>query len=292
MLLLATIKGWSINLLHQKLTAYHDPTYRQLLGVRLSQIPSRRTLNNHSHHPSVKAFLEKLLRRLLTRLLNSRNLSLIAIDMTDIPRSRKDHLARWGATSDDNIFYGYKLHLIVTRDGVIIAFFWTTAEKRESRIAQKLFNQVRRCISERKRRKMRVGIGDEGYDAKEVYELAFEKLGIQMIIPPNPRKGADLRLKLSPEQKEKLKERGSLRDKGILEYGTKKGRKWYHKRVVIEEVIDQLKHSLDFLKLPKHLKGVRRITEYIQRSIVAFNAILLCNKSHRSNPRNLAPYLA
>jgi len=292
MLLLGAIRGWSLNLLHQKLTAYHDPTYRQLLGIKLSQIPSRRTLNNHSHHPAVKSFLEKILRRLLVRLLTSRNLSLIALDMTDLPRSHKDHLAKWGATSEDEVFWGYKLHLIVTRDGVIIAFFLTTAEKREAKITKKLFNQVRRRISKRRRRRMRVGVGDEGYDTLEVYELAFAKLGIRMIIPPNPRRGADMRLELSQKQKGKLRERGSRRDKGILEYGTRRGKWLYSKRVVIEEVIEQLKHSLGFEKLPKHLKGVRRITEYIQRKIVAFNAILLCNKSHRSNLRNLAPYLS
>jgi len=212
--------------------------------------------------------------------------------MTDLPRSHKDHLAKWGATSEDEVFWGYKLHLIVTRDGVIIAFFLTTAEKREAKITKKLFNQVRRRISKRRRRRMRVGVGDEGYDTLEVYELAFAKLGIRMIIPPNPRRGADMRLELSQKQKGKLRERGSRRDKGILEYGTRRGKWLYSKRVVIEEVIEQLKHSLGFEKLPKHLKGVRRITEYIQRKIVAFNAILLCNKSHRSNLRNLAPYLS
>ena len=61
-------------------------------------------------------------------LLNCRNLGLLAIDMTDLPRDLKDRLANWGVCGK-GLFYGYKIHLIVTRDGVPLAVVVTKANQ-------------------------------------------------------------------------------------------------------------------------------------------------------------------
>ncbi|MFQ6044254.1 MAG: hypothetical protein ACE5PV_25655, partial [Candidatus Poribacteria bacterium] len=84
-LLLATLKGWSLRKVHRKLTSYLSPRYRKLLGMKLSEIPPYSTFAFRAHHQRVKEMQNRLYRRLLSPLLNSRCLSLLAIDMTDLP---------------------------------------------------------------------------------------------------------------------------------------------------------------------------------------------------------------
>jgi hypothetical protein len=83
---------------------------------------------------------------MLKPLLNCRNLGLLAIDMTDLPRDLKDKLANWGVCGKGP-FYGYKIHLIVTKDGVPLAFVVTKANKTEPMVRGQLLNQLRRRLT-------------------------------------------------------------------------------------------------------------------------------------------------
>lgn len=118
MLLLGTLKGWSLQKLQERLSAYHDPQWRRLCGLPLSEVPPYSTLAYRSHNAKVKRWQERLYQRMLRVLLNCRNLGLLAIDMTDLPRDLKDKLANWGVCGKGS-FYGYKVHLIVTRAGAL-----------------------------------------------------------------------------------------------------------------------------------------------------------------------------
>ena len=44
MLLLGTLKGWSLQKLQERLSAYHDPQWRRLCGLPLSEVPPYSTL--------------------------------------------------------------------------------------------------------------------------------------------------------------------------------------------------------------------------------------------------------
>ena len=68
-MLLATLKGWKIRQTHRDLTG-RDATWRHLLGIRLCEIPPRRTLSNRWNHPLVRRWQQRIIKRMFRQLLN------------------------------------------------------------------------------------------------------------------------------------------------------------------------------------------------------------------------------
>lgn len=160
--------------------------------------------------------------------------------MTDLPRQFKDHLANFGVCSKV-LFYGYKLHLITTIDGIPISFFVTKANARESSITDKLFARCKRSLTKKQ-------LDYSAYDSNKVYQEADDYLSAQLIAPPNPRNNRHTKLM--------LKLRSTPRDIGILLYLSSKGKKKYKKRIILEQSFDQIKDDLclNFILI----KGIRK----------------------------------
>jgi len=191
MLLLGTLKGWSLQKLQERLSAYHDPRWRRLCGLSLSEVPPYSTLVYRSHHAKVKRWQERLYCRMLKVLLNCRNLGLLAIDMTDLPRDLKDKLAAWGVCGKGP-FYGYKIHLIVTRDGVPLAVVVTRANETEPMVTEHLLNQLRRRLTKEQLERLCYAVADAAYDTVRIYE-SFADLEAQLIAAVNPRNNEKLK---------------------------------------------------------------------------------------------------
>lgn len=295
MLLLATLKGWSWATLHRQLTAYHDPTWGELIGIPLSQIPAYTTLTWRAHHSRVKAWL-RLYRRLLPPLLNCRNLELLAVDLSDLPSELQDRLADRGFCGK-GAFYGYKLHLIVTRDGVPLAIVATRAGATEPTVTDRLLAGMRRHLTPKHLERLKYAVADAGYDTTGIYE-SFEELKAALIAAVNPRR--DGRLKegtLSRRTRQELRERDTARDRGILRYHSGRGQELYDERVVVEQVLDQIKNRLwprarGGELIPWWLRGVRKVQEAADRAMLALAAIEHTNKLRRCDLRQVAPYTA
>ena len=290
MLLLGTVKGWSLAELHRRLTAYHDPQWRRLLDLPYRRIPAYSTLVERSHHPRVKAWERRLYRRLLSSLLNGRNLGLLAVDLTDLPRDLRDPLANWGVCGKGK-FYGYKLHLLTTRDGVPLAVVATRANRTEPTVTDSLLRQLRHHLTGEQLKRLRFAVADAAYDTHKVYD-AFAELKVQLIAVPNPRKNAKLKGPLARATRRELKERGRARDRGILLYHSHRGRQLHRQRIVVDQVFGQLKEQLRLGELPWWVRGVRRVQEWSNRAVLAFVAILAVNKRRRNGLREVAGYVA
>lgn len=191
LLLLGTLKGWSLLQLQERLSEYHNPRWRRLCGVPLSEVPPYSTLVYRSHHPRVQRWQERLYCRMLKALLNCRNLGLLAIDMTDLPRDFRDKLANWGVCGKGP-FYGYKIHLIVTRDGVPLAVVVTRANKTEPMVTERLLNQLRRRLTKEQVERLCYAVADAAYDTVKLYE-SFAELEAQLIAAVNPRNNEKLK---------------------------------------------------------------------------------------------------
>ncbi|MFQ6057219.1 MAG: transposase [Methanosarcinales archaeon] len=289
MLNLGTLKGWSLSVLHSKLSEYHNPYWRRLCGVSLYEVPPQRTLSYRSHHAKVKQYQERLYKKLLKVLVNSRNLRFVVVDRTDLPRSLKDTLANWGVCSKGS-FFGYKLHLVITTDGVPIAATVTRANERETTVTKNLFSQIRNRLTSKQLEYLKKVLADAGYDSNKTYSEADQYLDAQMIAPPNPRNNKELKGKLTQQTKQKLKNQNTPRSNGILEYNTKKGKQKFKKRIIIEQTIDQILYDLRLLYLQPIIKGVRKITAHAKRILLTYTSILYNNKLHRSDLRNMTPY--
>jgi len=296
MLLLATLKGWSWATLHRQLTLYHHPCWRDLVSIPRSQIPAYNTLTWRAHHPRVKAWQQRIYCRLLGPLLNCRNLGLLAVDMSDLPSDLKDTLANCGVCSK-GYFHGYKLHLIVTRDGVPLAVVATRANLTEPGVNKRLMRRLRRNLTEEQLERLRYVVADAGYDTTGVYE-SFEGLKAALIAAINSRNDARLKENtLSRQTRRELKERETARDRGILRYHSARGQELYDERVVVEQVIEQLKNVLwprarGGSLVPWWLRGVRKVQEMADRAMLALVAIEHTNKLRRCDLRELAPYVA
>ena len=288
--LLATLNGWTIHQTHRNLTCKNS-TWRQLLGIRLSDIPTRRTLNNRCNHPLVERWQQRITKRMFKRLLNQRNLYVVSIDMSDLPAQLYDTLANWGVCGKGE-FYGYKLHLVVTRDGIPLGLVITRANSRETSITDHLLARVAQALTDENIDSLVFLIGDKAYDSNPASNQARQFLSVQMIAPVNTRKSSEFKGELSRRTKKKLRERGTNRDKAILLYESKKGKSMYRKcRVVIEQVIDQLKNDLGLSQLPYWVRGVRKVIKRVRNVVFAYVCILYCNKLHRRPLRGVAPYL-
>lgn len=295
MLLLATLKGWSWRILHQRLTAYHQPRWRCLCGIPHSQIPAYNTLTWRAHHRRVKAWQGRLYRRLLTPLLNCCNLGLLAVDMSDLPSDLRDSLANWGFCGKGR-FHGYKLHLIVTRDGVPLAVVATRANLTEPMVNDRLIKQLRRNLTEEQLERLCYAVADAGYDTNEVYE-GFEGLKAELIAAVNPRNDARLKGGLTRRTRRELRERDRARDRGILRYRSARGRELYRERIVVEQVLDQVKNGLmpkerDGDGLPWWIRGVRKVNESVDRAIFALVVVEHTNKLRRNGLREVSSYVA
>jgi|GEM_PF-5470239 len=296
MSLLATVKRWSWSKLHERLTAYHDPYWRDLCGVNLSQIPAYSTMTWRMHRKEFKRMQERVYKRLLSPLLNRDNAALLAVDMTDLPADSQDGLGRWGVCSKGKSF-GYKLHLIVTRDGVPLAMVVTKANLTEGSdgVDEELLNKLERRLTEEELDNLVHVVADAAYDSNSVYR-DFRDLGADLIAAVNARNDDRLKGELSWQTKRELKERGNLRDLGIIQYHRQRGQELYKEREVVEGVFGQLKEWFiptekgSEEKLPWWTRGVRKVKETADRVLFALLSIEYTNKMRGNDLRKISPY--
>jgi hypothetical protein len=148
------------------------------------------------------------------KLLNQRNLYVVSIDMSDLPSELYDTLANWGFCGKGH-FHGYKLHLLVTRDGVPLGWATTKANRRETAVTDRLLARVAQVLTSEQMNSLSFLIGDKAYDSNKTADEAKKHLSAQMIAPANPRRSQELKGKLTTQTKKKLRERGTNRDKAI-----------------------------------------------------------------------------
>ena len=211
--------------------------------------------------------------------------------MSDLPSELYDTLTNWGFCGK-GYFHGYKLHLLVTRDGVPLGWTVTKANRRETAITDILLARVAQVLTSDQMSNLSFLIGDKAYDSNKTADEAKQHLSAQMIVPANPRRSQELKGKLTKQTKKKLRERGTNRDKAILLYESKRGKYLFRKcRITIEQAIDQLKNDLGLQRLPYWVRGVRKVQRKVHNTVFAYTCVLYCNKMHRRPLRQVAPYL-
>ncbi len=273
--LLATLKGWNISQTHQSLTG-RDPIWRGILGIRLSGILPRRTLSDRWSHPLVQRWQQRVAKRMFRRLLNQRNLYVVSIDMSDLPSELYDALANWGFCGK-GYFHGYKLHLVVTRDGVPLGLVVTKANRRETAVTDRLLARVAHALTDEQVDSLFFLIGGTAYDSNPAADQAKTRLSAQMIAPANPRNSQELKGELTRQTKKRLKERGTNRDKAILLYESRRGKHLFRKcRITIEQVIDQLSdYRIGFVEFARFRRECRTLSLPTPAFSTAINCIVV-----------------
>lgn len=191
LLLLAAAQGWSLNDLGRKLHHLRNTAYRALVGLRYRALPHWTTVARRRRSLPFLRFLRRVLRVLAKEaiLRHPGDLKLLVVDLTDLPTDpHGDPAGRWGHVREEEAFYGWKLHLVVNRKGLILAAYLTTAEKRETACVTTLLVGAWRLLPARWQKQLiRIVVGDGAYDGEEVHRLVHDLLGAEAAIALNPR---------------------------------------------------------------------------------------------------------
>jgi len=148
--LLATLMKWNISQAHRHLTDARCPIFRKICFLPLSHIPSRRTLQNRWNNPKVISFQQRVLKRLLRKLLEGKALRITFMDMSDLPVSMKDKEAKFGYCGK-GVFWGYKFFMLTSLRGIPIAVVVSKANKVEMSTSKRLLRQVERRLTSRQK---------------------------------------------------------------------------------------------------------------------------------------------
>lgn len=236
LLILQAASGWSLRTLDHKLWALRNTLYRRLVGVRRSELPHWTTIARRSRSLPFLLYLQRVLRRLSKEAILRRpgDLRLIVIDLTDLPTDpRRDSGGRWGHVITEEAFFGWKLHLVVNRRGIILGAYLTTAEKGETACVTTLLLRLWWLLPKRWRRGLiKEIVADAGYDAEKVYKLIHNLLGALAAIDFNPRRGGE------------GEPQGRERRRGWRYLQSREGQRALKKRQVIERTNRTLKEDL------------------------------------------------
>ena len=270
LLFLSTLKGWSLGQIAQNLRKKEHSNLRKLIGVSARDVPTKSCLCKRAKHPQTEAFLRRvfwyLRKRLVLRPIS--DLKVLVMDLTDIPvEPRYDPYAKWGHVRQEEVFYGYKLHLLLNHKGVILQAFVTTANKTEtfrslSMLAgiAKMFNMAisQGCLG--------YVVADSGYDAEANYKMVQDCLLGLMVCKENPR-----------NKKADKPPGGKCRSVALRFSSTKKGKSLYGKRCVVEQVIGQLKELFGFKHIPYWVKGLKAVRLWLMWRILVYTTAQYVN---------------
>jgi len=263
--LVGVLGGWSQRQLFEKL---QDPRVRAWLErfVDLpSALPDRSHFGRRIRGPDFLEALRLLLEALARRLAQRRpaDLKVLSLDFTDLPVCvRYDPDAAYGYTSKGR-FYGYNLHLVITRRGAVLAYRLATANHHAVRLAEEMLPALRSL-----RRWIRFLLGDASYDSGPLHEQVRRDLEARLLAPQNPR-----RHKATPPPPD----RTTVRGRALALLATPRGRALYRQRTIIEQVNGQLKDVLRISDIPYYVRGEAAVERPVGARLILYNTALLKN---------------
>lgn len=279
--LLAVLAGWSVRQLCLKLADRQVRAYLCHYVKLPPQVPDRRTLDRRFAQADFLEALRLLFQELARRLSLCRpgDLKLLAIDFTDLPvRVKYDPHAAYGYTSKGR-FYGYKLHLVVSRCGSLLAYRLATANHHGLLVAEEMVGDLTRFAD-----LVDFLLGDAGYDGKVLHELVHRELKAMLLAPANPRWNK------RPPQTFDL---ATARGRALAFLQTAKGRKLYHQRTIIEQVNGQLKDVLSIARIPYYVRGEPALERLVAARLILYNAAIFKNlRSRKSHVRRVKHLVA
>ena len=279
--LLAVLAGWSVRQLCLKLADRQVRAYLRRYVKLPPQVPDRRTLDRRFAQADFLEALRLLFQELACRLSLCRpgDLRRLAIDFTDLPvRVRYDPEAAYGYTSKGR-FYGYKLHLVVSRRGSLLAYRLATANHHGLLVAEEMVPDLERFAH-----LIDFLLGDAGYDGKVLHELVHRELKAMLLAPANPRWNKQ------PPQTFDL---ATARGRALAFLQTAKGRKLYRQRTIIEQVNGQLKDVLHVGDIPYWIRGPAAVERLVAARLILYQLALLKNlRTHKTHVRRVKHLVA
>ena len=248
-----------------------------LLSKKLRRICSldvtKRWMYELFHHPTVLKYQKMLHMKLLKKCVKKKSLEVLSIDMTDLPSTIRDSFARFGGCSKGK-FYGYKLHMVCSKEGLPLAYCLTDASVRETSQVKKLLKQVRRIVNIED---VWFVTADKGYDAHHVYESVADILDALALIPENPRgkKKADEEIDIETSD--------DLRQVSFEMLKLPEGKHIFSFRTGIERMFGLLKVHLEMDVKYLCYRGIKKLMRILGDYLLSMYCIIFFNKlRHKS----------
>lgn len=179
---------WSSYLLYQRVSDRRNgKQLRQILGLKLNEIPSYSTLRNHWGAPYVLNLAERCSLKANQIIQGQKEHFRVAVDGTKVELPLQVHkpFGKHGRTSKNTKFFGVKLHLAVSLKGSPMASKVTPGNIHDSQVFSSLLNKLRRY-------KPIKGIWADGaYDDENAFHAVDGRdMGYLNLSKRNPRRNA------------------------------------------------------------------------------------------------------
>lgn len=290
--LISLLEGISSGIFFEKLRI--DRSFRESYGLPTRLIkPSQ--YKKRLHHPDFLRALFELLRQSARRALRhnrSGQARIVAMDLTRVPSDpRRDDRGAWGWDSQ-GLFYGYKLGLITSEEGIVLGMTLMKANHVEGKVNVRLITQAPETL-QLPEGAFEVSdlVCDSGFDGERTYRTSHQRLEAPVVCPPKRLRDASHPRAGEIERIAQQRSPHRYRDESLRE--TPEAKAAYRKRGEIERVNGQLKDApFRIHEIPRCRRGVKKLLPLCLGKLIIFNFAVSVAIAKGRNPRAIRALVA
>lgn len=226
------------------------------------------------------------------RALGPQEVRVVAMDLTRLESRRgRDSKAAWGMDSR-GFFWGYKLGLITSQQGIILGLTLMRANRTEFNVNTQLIRKAKETI-ETAFGAMPVEylVCDAGFDGEKTYRASHEHLKAPALCPPRRKRRAKAKQARAIDRDARKRTPFRYQDHQLWE--TPEARQIFQRRTVIEQVNGQLKEApFRIDEIPRRQRGVRRLLLRCLAKAICFNLAIIANVAAGRSTRQIRLWAA
>jgi hypothetical protein len=226
------------------------------------------------------------------RALGPQEVRVVAMDLTRLESWRgRDSKAAWGKDSR-GFFWGYKLGLITSQQGVILGLTLMKANLTEFNVNTRLIRMAKETIQTALGKlPVEYLVCDAGFDGEKTYEASHRQLGAPALCPPRRQRRA--KAKHAGKILRRARKHTPFRYQDHQLWATPEAREIFRKRTVIEQVNGQLKEApFRIDEIPRRQRGVRRLLTRCLAKAIIFNLAAIASIAAGRSPRQIRLWAA
>jgi len=226
------------------------------------------------------------------RALGPQEVRVVAMDLTRLESWRgRDSKAAWGVDSR-GFFWGYKLGLITSQQGIILGLTLMRANRTEFNVNTQLIRRAKETIQTAfGTMPVEYLVCDAGFDGEKTYRASHEHLKASALCPPRRRRRPNAKQARATERRAQYRTPFRYRDHQLWE--TSEARQIFRKRTVIEQVNGQLKEApFRIDEIPRRQRGVRRLLLRCLAKAICFNLAVIANIAAGRSTRQIRLWAA
>jgi len=216
----------------------------------------------------------------------------VAMDLTKLQSDPdRDRYGAWGK-STGGLFWGYKLGLIVSEQGVILGMTLTKGNWGEFNVNRRLLRMAREVIQTSfGELPVEYVVCDAGFDGESTFKAAHQNLQAPVLCPPRRKRNPKVKTARNVLWNARSRSPHRLRDEALWE--APEAREIFNKRSGIERVNGQLKDTaIRIQEIPPRRRGVRRLWPLCLAKLVIYNLALNVNIDQGRNIRGIKALVA